>query len=319
MSKLQDALQRLRDAHEADVARNPDNKREWPGMRQMRPADQPAANIDDDRRAELSATRSSTAARMSAGGGETQVIANKLSIDPQRLIETGLELQGAEKELIAQQFRKVKRPILKLSFGEPVEEENPNVIMIASALPGVGKTFCSFNLTESIARERDFGGVLVDADVLRPKLSKSLGIADRIGLIDYLLDASISLDDILLESDYHGIAIVPAGKRHPEATELLASRRMRSLVQTLSQRFPRRAIVFDTPPLLVTNEAHVLSDYMGQIVIVIEAGETVQDSVLHVLEGLNPNKAVNAILNKSRRVRSGSYHGGEYGYYGYGE
>ena len=66
------------------------------------------------------------------------------------------------------EFRRIKRPVLHTAFGDgSVGVENANVIMMASALPKTGKTFCSFSLAISIARERDFGAVLVDAVSVR--------------------------------------------------------------------------------------------------------------------------------------------------------
>jgi len=74
-----------------------------------------------------------------------------------------------------------------------------------------------------------------------------------------------------------------------------------------------RAIIFDTPPLLLTNEAQVLAEHMGQIVLVIEAGASTQETVGQALNSLNQDKPINAILNKTRGVSFGEY--GGYGYY----
>ena len=226
----------------------------------------------------------------------------------------GLQPQDSDLDLVAQQFRHIKRPILNTAFGTGVpESENANVIMLASALPGTGKTFCSFNLAKSIAREKDVGAVLVDADVLKPNISRAFGLQDRPGLIDFLLDSSLTLDDILVATDVQGIIVVPTGQQHEQATELLASRRMKEFVTTLSQRFCARAIIFDTPPLLLTNEAQVLAGHMGQIVLVIEAGASTQETVTQALISLDRDKPINAILNKARGVSYGEY--GGYGYY----
>lgn len=242
-----------------------------------------------------------------------------IEVSPEMLLDLGLQARGKDIDLVAQQFRRIKRPVLSIAFGAGSEDaENSNVIMVASALPKTGKTFCSFNLATSIAREKDFGTVLVDADVLKPNISRALGVEDRLGLIDYLLDSSISVDDILVATDLFGMVTVPAGKQHPDATELLASRRMKTLVETLSHRFRSRAIIVDTPPLLVTNEAHVLAEHMGQIVFVIESGTSTQESVTQALGSLNRDKPINAILNKVRGVSLGGY--GDYGGYGaYGQ
>ncbi len=238
------------------------------------------------------------------------------NVDIDELKNQGLHPRDEDIELVRQEFRQIKRPILNTAFAiAGAGEDDANVIMIASALPKSGKTFCSFNLSTSIARERDVGAVIVDADVLKPNISRALGLEDRVGLIDYLLDSSVTLDDILVGTDLYDIVVVPAGRQHEEATELLASRRMKELIHTLSERYNARAIIVDTPPLLLTNEAHVLAENMGQIVMVVEAGESSQEAMLQALSSLDRSKPINAILNKARNAAFGGYAGSEYGYY----
>lgn len=244
----------------------------------------------------------------------------RMHIDPESLVAAGLYPNGDHGEQIRQQFRRIKRPVINLAFGEgQPEAENTNMVMVASALPRSGKTWCSINLAASIARERDVGAVLVDADVLKPNISRALGLSERVGLIDHLFDPVVTMDDIIVPTDFHDIVVIPAGQQHDEATELLASRRMEQFVAELSHRFRGRMVVVDTPPLLLTNEAQVLAEHMGQIVMVIEAGVTMQESVVQALESLNRSKPVNAILNKARSgffadYSAGAY-GGGYGYY----
>ena len=246
---------------------------------------------------------------------KSQQIGRVWQIDVAALVESGLYPPEESRAEIAQDFRRIKRPIINGAFGvDAIAAENANLIMIAGPLPKAGKTFCAVNLAASIARERDVGAVLVDADVLKPNISRVVGLESEVGLIDHLLDPSISLGDIVYQTDFHGIAVVPAGQRHPEATELLASRRMGEFVTALSQNFSSRMIIVDTPPLLVTNEAHVLSEHMGQIVMVIEAGVSTQESVIGALESLNRDKPINAILNKSRVGTFGDYGRGAYDY-----
>lgn len=238
-----------------------------------------------------------------------------ISLSLDELRDHGLQPQDADLDLIAQQFRRIKRPILNNAFGSGAPDSgNRNLIMLAGALPRTGKTFCSFNLATSIARERDVGAVLVDADVLKPTISEVFGLADRAGLIDYLLDPAVTMDDILVATDLHGIIVVPAGRQHDEATELLASRRMKEFMAELSVRYSARAIIVDTPPLLLTNEANVLAELMGQIILVIEAGVSTQDSVIQALDALNKTKPINVILNKARSAAFGEYGGSGYGY-----
>ncbi|MEO0853459.1 MAG: chromosome partitioning ATPase, partial [Cyanobacteria bacterium J06648_11] len=124
----------------------------------------------------------------------------------------------------------------------------------------------------------------------------------------------ISIEDILVRTDVDDIVVMPAGAIREDSTELLASRRMKSLLRALSKTFSDRLVILDTPPMLITTEAQVLADHVGQVVLVIEAGVTAHAQLLEVLEVLDRDKPVNAILNKSRNVATHAYGSGYYGY-----
>ena len=110
--------------------------------------------------------------------------------------------------------------------------------------------------------------------------------------------------------------ILPAGRRHQQATELLASTSMSRLLELITARYPDRVVIFDSPPLLVTTESRVLSSYMGQVVLVVEAGKTSHESVQEALATIGSSEVVGLVLNKARAAEQGYY--GGYGGYGYG-
>ena len=234
------------------------------------------------------------------------------------LVEERLTPNEEDREIIAQQFRRIKRPIIQTAFEKALPVgKNANVVMLASAMPGAGKTFCAFNLAQSIALERDVGVLLVDADVLKPGMSASLGLENREGLIDYLADPGILLEDILVGTNVDDILVIPSGRKHEQATELLASRRMKTLIDLLSDTYEDRVVIFDTPPLLLTSEAQVLARIVGQVVVVIEARVSSQESLIRALDLLDRDKPINAILNKSRNAVGPDYGQVSYGYYPY--
>ena len=243
---------------------------------------------------------------------------HSVAIDLNKLTAAGLAPKSEDLEVISQQFRRIKRPILRIAFESASSREtNANVVMMASALPGAGKTFCSYNLGQSIALEQDVGVILVDADVIKTGLSEHLGLQERPGLIDYLVDPGKRVSDVLIQTDQNGIAVIPSGVRHPQATELLAGQRMRRFVDMLSEEFSDRAIIVDTPPLLLTSEAQVLAQICGQVVMVIEARVSSQETVARAVSMLDRNKPINAILNKSRSAAERDYQGGPYSSYSY--
>ena len=241
-------------------------------------------------------------------------------VDVASLRECGLLPPLDASQTLAEEFRRIKRPLLANAQGhEAALGQHMNVIMIGSAMPASGKTFCSVNLAMSLSMERNRTVLLVDADVAKPHISREFGLDDRPGLLDLLDDPTASISDAIVRTDLNDIRVLPAGTRHAEATELLASDQMKSLIHELSTRYPDRIIVVDTPPLLLTSEAHALATQVGQIVIVVESGQTGQQSLSQALDTLDPSKPINLVLNKSRFSTGGGYYGGYYNNYGYGD
>jgi capsular exopolysaccharide synthesis family protein len=188
--------------------------------------------------------------------------------------------------------------------------------MVASALSGEGKTFTSVNLCLSIARERDWSVVLVDADSSKPHLTRLFSAENEPGLIELLRNPELSFEDIVMPTDIPGLSLLPAGASDAHASELLASRRMKELCQQISSSDVGRMIVFDSSPLLLTTEAIALASQVGQVLMVVRANSTEQQSVLAALDKLDPEKATNCVLNRT----SGADRSESYGYYGdYGD
>jgi receptor protein-tyrosine kinase len=91
---------------------------------------------------------------------------------------------------------------------------------------------------------------------------------------------------------------------------------MEYVLDELTRAHPNRIVIFDSPPLLATSEAAVLADRMGQVVMVVAAESTQQQSVTAALEMLDSTKCINFVLNQLRTtVTDGEYYGGYYGGY----
>jgi protein-tyrosine kinase len=241
----------------------------------------------------------------------------KYHVSQQDLIRSGLLVPMDQAAPAADEFRRIKRPLISNAFnGAALAEGHANVIMITSPLPRAGKTFCAVNLAVSMSLERDLNVLLVDADVAKPHITREFGLGDAPGLIDLLVDDGGDLNDMLVRTDLNDIQVLPAGRPHPQATELLASDRMSRIVQELASRYADRIILLDSPPLLITSEAQALASQVGQITLIVEAGQTTQQELAQTIEALHTDKAVNVVLNKSRNwswSRGGDY-SGEYGY-----
>ncbi|MCS0584448.1 XrtA-associated tyrosine autokinase [Massilia pinisoli] len=225
----------------------------------------------------------------------------RVELDLNRMRDLGMVTAAGGRTRLLEDFRVIKRPLLQRAFAERAEGEKPgNLIMVTSSLPGEGKTYCAINLAMSIAMELDHTVLLVDADVARPSVLRSLGLPAHRGLMDILVDDKIDMADVMLRTNVDTLSILPAGTSTPRATELLASSSMSTLVSEIANRYRDRIVIFDSPPLLLTSESRVLASHMGQIVMVIEAQTTTQHAVKEALRQLESYPNVNLIYNKTR-------------------
>ena len=231
-----------------------------------------------------------------------------------RLEEQGMLTQEGGRSSVAEDFRIIKRPLLRQARASGAEAiRHGNLIVVTSAMPGEGKTYCAINLAMSIAMEMDITVLLVDADVARPSVLKVLGLPPEPGLMDVLLDPQLAMGDVILKTNVANLRILPAGRSNKHATELLASRAMSRLLAEIASRYSDRVVVFDSPPLLITSEAHALVGQMGQVVMVVEAEKTTQHAVKEALRQIEACEHIHLIYNKTKSFPGNDYYG--YGYY----
>lgn len=303
MSKIQDALRKIQ--------ARPEPQEEKSAPDSLRVADGDADHASDSTGVlgRVSEELDDTGIRILPDDG------GLVNVDRAALRAEGYLAPEDQERRLADQYRFIKRPLLDNAFGSGADQaEHANLIMLTSALPGDGKTFNCINLALSMALEKDTSVLLVDADVAKPHISSLFGVDEQPGLIELLKDDNFSVTKAIMRTDVPGLRILPAGRPDEHATELLASRRMAKIVHELACTYSDRVVIFDSPPLLVTSEAQVLSSSMGQIAIVVRAGKTPQRAVIDALESLDKTKAINVILNES----AGAGPVGGYGTYGYG-
>lgn len=246
-------------------------------------------------------------------GGMQPVVSCQLDLGA--IAARGFLVPGGGRSALAQQMRRLKRPLLlRVQRGNVVPGEGPppNLIMVTSCLPGEGKTFTAVNLAMSMATEVEQRVLLVDADPSRGDVSHQLGLPLRPGLTALLQRGESRGEDEVLQTSVERLSVLPSGAPLEHVDELYASSTMASLVHGLAVADPDRIVIFDSAPLLATTESSVLARLMGQIVLVVEANRTPRDAVARAMQLLDGCANVSLVLNKSRDVDSARYG------YGYG-
>ena len=207
---------------------------------------------------------------------------------------------------MAESYRALRTSLLLSNLGAP-----PKVIMVTSALPQEGKTTTSINCAVVLA-QKGIRVLLIDADLRRPSIHKTLGMGPRSGLSNVLtgsatLEGAITRSTILTNLD-----ILPAGTPPPNPAELLASTNMRDVLDQLRGRYDH--IVVDTPPTLSVTDAVVLSPRADAIVLVIRSGQTTKQALRRSRDILmQVNAKVSGVLLNAVDLSSPDY----YYYYEY--
>ena len=214
----------------------------------------------------------------------------------------------------ADQYRRIKRPLIDKALSGNAAIGDPRIIMVTSALPGDGKTFTSINLALSMALERDISVLLIDADVAKRHVTEIFGLDQQPGLLDALVDERLDAESCVVPTTTRGFSILPAGRRVPNTAELLSSNRMGKVMASLCTRNPRRILLLDSPPLLMTNEGRALVKFVGQVVLVVRTGKTPRQAVQAAVAQFDVQQAGGVVLNDV----PGSSTEGYYGYGSYG-
>ncbi len=232
-----------------------------------------------------------------------------------RAVETTEERPGIEliphtdaRSPVSEAYRAFRTSLLLASA------TSPKVIAITSSFAREGKTTTSVNLATVLA-QMGKPVLLIDADLRRPRLQKVFQGKMNLGLVNYLA-ASIPLDDIIQPTEVPNLSIVLSGPIPPNPSELLASDRMKHLIEEMRARFAY--VIFDSPPVLAVTDAVVLGANADGVVLCVHGGHTPRELVQRSAERLRQSNipVLGAILNNLDLHQYGyTYRKNYYDYY----
>jgi succinoglycan biosynthesis transport protein ExoP len=207
---------------------------------------------------------------------------------------------------MAESYRALRTSLLLSSLGGP-----PKVIMVTSARPQEGKTTTAINSAIVLA-QKGVRVLLVDADLRRPSVHKTLGLGPSSGLSN-VLTGNATLEQAISESQIlPNLFVLPAGSPPPNPAELLASPQMKEILGELRGQFDH--VVIDTPPTLSVTDAVVLSPRVDAIILVIRSGQTTKQALRRARDILmQVNAHVTGVLLNAVDLTSPDY----YYYYEY--
>jgi capsular exopolysaccharide synthesis family protein len=190
---------------------------------------------------------------------------------------------------VAEQFRMLRGRIDSLATQQMIK-----TVAMTSANPDEGKSTAAINLAVVTSMSLGRRVLLIDCDLRKPKIHRSLGLEPGPGLAE-VLDGRASLDEAIIRLDEANMDVLPVRAQPVNPSELLASAPMRQLIEDVSGRYDQ--VILDTPACLGLPDSKIISELCDGIVLVVRANMTAKADVDAVLEILDRRRILGLLLN----------------------
>ncbi|MGW0455896.1 polysaccharide biosynthesis tyrosine autokinase [Gordonia sputi] len=206
----------------------------------------------------------------------------------------------------AEAYRKLRTNILLANVDNQVRQ-----IVVSSSGPADGKSETALNLAVSLA-EAGKTSILVDADLRRPVLADRLGLANSVGVTEYLGSDS-SLSNFIQDTDVDGLRLLASGRVPPNPAELLGSEKALAMFAELRSSFDY--VIIDSPPVLPVTDAVIAAEGSDGVVVVVRMGaSTISDLSLAFAEFERAGALVLGVVANDVDVVDFGYQGLSYAY-----
>ena len=214
-----------------------------------------------------------------------------------------------ERDEVVEQFRGLRSQLAQARQEGPLK-----TVLISSGMPSEGKSFIALNLAVSLARGSKNRVLLIDGDLRRPTLHKSLGASNNPSLLDYL-DGSAELSEVLQYNDAKGdassaglaeLAFIAAGTYANNSSDLIIGGRLESLILSVAQQFDW--ILIDSPPVLAVPDAVDIARFVDGVLLVAREAKTPYQVIQRAQAAFSQSRLLGVVLNAAKGTRLKRYH-----------
>lgn len=188
-----------------------------------------------------------------------------------------------------------------------MRSNNWQKLAVTAPRANAGKSLTAINLAISLAQEPNQDVVLVDLDLRNPHIGSYLGLDPNFSLADYLT-RDVPIEKVLLKLDIPRLYVIPGAERLEQSSELIASRRMALLTQTLISTSPSTIVVYDMPPLLEADDMLTFMPQVDAVLFVVAQLETQRTDLQRSNELFKELNLIGTVLNKSRDESPSDYY-----------
>jgi Mrp family chromosome partitioning ATPase len=182
-----------------------------------------------------------------------------------------------------------------------------HTLAVTAPRANAGKTLTAVNLAIGMAQESNQDVILVDLDLRNPHIGAYLGLDPKFSLADYLTN-DVPIEKVLLKTNIPRLYVLPGANRLAQSSEIIASRRMALLMQTLVSTSPETIVVFDMPPLLEADDMLTFMPQVDAVLFVVAQLETRKVDLQRSHELFKELNLIGTVLNKSRDESPSEYY-----------
>jgi protein-tyrosine kinase len=197
--------------------------------------------------------------------------------------------------------------ILRTRVLQRMRAKNWNSVGITGTSSGEGKSLTAINLALALAQDVNTWVFLVDLDLQRPQVGAYLGMRFERGLTDYLTGHA-EIDQIIYDTGVKRLAVVPNAHPVEQSSEYLSAPRMTEFIAALEAEQPRRIVIFDMPPLLVSDDVLAFAPRLDTTLLVVSQGQTVRRTLSNAREVLSEMNVMGVVLNRSTERNDSPYY-----------
>ncbi|MBL4796365.1 MAG: hypothetical protein JKY50_03005 [Oleispira sp.] len=201
--------------------------------------------------------------------------------------------QGSHQVELLHKFRNIRTALASNKTG--------NVVLVTSLAPSYGTSHFTRNLAAVTSFDSTKTSLLIDCNIDRPSVSHTFELSDRLGVLNYVVDESIAIDDVIHCSGIKRYRCIPAGNLTDGCEEYFTHPRFKELLVGLKNRYNDRNIFIDAPPILTSADTRILLEVCDQVIVVIPSGK-VNTAEMHAVEKVIPKeKFKGVVLNEYMR------------------
>jgi Mrp family chromosome partitioning ATPase len=190
-----------------------------------------------------------------------------------------------------------------LFLAEAARQGEIRSVFFASATSGEGTTTAVLQVARQLRETFGIKPLVIEWRRARPKLAAMLGLKAE-GTLERCLADALPLKDCVHRTD-SGLTVLPAASAGAAVSLSGSADALRRVLEDAHKEFD--VVLVDAPPVLEDSEAFVLARVIPQMVLVIRAGNTSEQSIERVQQQMAAEnvKIVGAILNRYRRFIPG--------------